>query len=751
MPILDALLEGFDRGERRDRHGRWVDGPRYGSEPHQRLPTRADSAAMRGAAGGPRYGSEPHQRLPAAGIGREGAAARSRGARSLTTEHADTRDKLTNLPQGQTYGLHGPQGQVGHVLRTASGYEVHGPSNMKVHKTPSAAAGEAMRIQRRAASSREQADRMKRQYAAGREVAGMNARQAKRAEQELERAHALRAKKGLPDARPSTLYPGLMASMLEGFAAAEPMDPFAAHDFTMGDTVRVSVGGGASSVIGKVMRPHGEPPTHAVIAPDGGGAHVLAPVGQVKLNTPAQHAAAEKRAERQEQKRMQDEATAKWMATKPPGAKAPAAAGKPVRKGVLEALLEFNVAEPRDSEGRWRDYFSHAGDHLARISDLTPSERKPDLARSAGVAAQRMADAKAGKMSKRGPLTVQPDKNGKLVVHDGKSTLEAAKQLGLTHVPVTIERHGGFKIGDVVSHERGSRGAGGHGPVVMTKQPGLSTVVGLQRNGNLRLRHPETGTTHDVHHSNATKIGPLHPDYRGKAVQDSIRIQREQLAAEKAARAKGTAREAQQAGAARLSNVKRDDARAAQIAAAKRLREGERVGVGLLVEAFAAPPTPPASETPAQSQRRAVGQVAAAKASLAAGWNASKHPRAAAGRFGYTTGGKRATRSSSAGSRTLGVGSNGSLVTSIQRQLHIAQDGKYGQQTRAAVTQFQRQHGLQVDGVVGAQTIAALRGHPNARSIRPGPIGSKVARVHPAVRRKRTNTPVNRYAGGLVV
>lgn len=322
-----------------------------------------------------------------------------------------------------------------------------------------------------------------------------------------EATHKRRRKAGLPDARPSTLYPGLGESVLgvvlEGFAAPAPGDPFPDNEFTAGDNVRVAVGGGASSVVGKVVRPHGAPkPTHAVIAPDGGGAHVLAPVGQVKLNTPAQHAAAAKRAERQEAKRAEDEATAAWMASKPPAAKVPGA----------------------------------------------PAVKKP-----------------------------------------------------------------------------------------------------------------------------------------GKPVRE---------------------------------------------------------GVALVLEAFAPP------ETPAQSQTRGAAQVAAANKSLAAGWNASKHPRSQGGKFGYTTGGKRATRSTGATSRTLGVGSKGALVTSIQRQLHVAQDGQYGPNTKAAIEQLQRQHGLQVDGVVGAQTIAALRGNPNARKITPGPITSRTARVHPATRKPRA--PV-RIGGGIVV
>jgi hypothetical protein len=187
-----------------------------------------------------------------------------------------------------------------------------------------------------------------------------------------------------------------------------------------------------------------------------------------------------------------------------------------------------------------------------------------------------------------------------------------------------------------------------------------------------------------------------------------------------------------------------------------------RESVELLLEAFTpaapAPAAPPAAarpgETPGQSQAIARRQVAAAKTSLAQGqaWNATKHPRSQGGKFGYTTGGKRATRSPAASSRTVGQGSSGPLVKAIQHQLNIPADGKYGPQTRSAIERYQRQHQLKVDGVVGAQTLAALRGNPSARRIAPGPITSKQAKIrtHPAVRAKGTPAPA-RYGGGVVV
>jgi hypothetical protein len=175
----------------------------------------------------------------------------------------------------------------------------------------------------------------------------------------------------------------------------------------------------------------------------------------------------------------------------------------------------------------------------------------------------------------------------------------------------------------------------------------------------------------------------------------------------------------------------------------------------MMLEAFAPAPPPTAGETPAQSNAIARQQVASAQKSLAAGWNASKHPRAQGGKFGYTTGGKRATRahstrhstrtsSRSSSPRVLGQGSTGALVKSIQHQLNIPADGKYGPQTHAAIARYQQQHHLQVDGVVGRQTLAALRGSVNARLIAPGPISSKQARVGQPRHAKPKVTPQQR-------
>lgn len=174
------------------------------------------------------------------------------------------------------------------------------------------------------------------------------------------------------------------------------------------------------------------------------------------------------------------------------------------------------------------------------------------------------------------------------------------------------------------------------------------------------------------------------------------------------------------------------------------VKKGDRAGIRLLVEGFAPAPAPPV--TYAQASAQAPGQIAAAHAQLLA-WSAQKHPRGRGGKFAYSTGGRRASRSVSARQRTLGVGAQGALVKSIQKQLGVPQTGVYNPQTRQAVTRYQQQHGLQVDGVVGRQTLAALRGHSNPKAVKPGPIASRTAtvKVHASKRAAKAKAPTAKF------
>ncbi len=69
----------------------------------------------------------------------------------------------------------------------------------------------------------------------------------------------------------------------------------------------------------------------------------------------------------------------------------------------------------------------------------------------------------------------------------------------------------------------------------------------------------------------------------------------------------------------------------------------------------------------------------------------------------------------------LRVGAAGAAVRDLQRRLHIARDGVFGQATERAVLAYQKSHRLSVDGVVGRRTWAGLHG----ASPRPAPAAAK--------------------------
>jgi hypothetical protein len=56
----------------------------------------------------------------------------------------------------------------------------------------------------------------------------------------------------------------------------------------------------------------------------------------------------------------------------------------------------------------------------------------------------------------------------------------------------------------------------------------------------------------------------------------------------------------------------------------------------------------------------------------------------------------------------LKVGSKGSAVKILQKQLGITADGDFGPKTKAAVIAFQEKHSLKAEGVVGPATWNAL-------------------------------------------
>jgi hypothetical protein len=110
---------------------------------------------------------------------------------------------LGQLPQGGKYPLVNGQGAAaGHIERTSSGFRTTYGGSTVAHGHARAAAVHGVKVQRQAR-------------------AGETTRQQSR-RTNLDRnavAHRRRKRAGLPDARPSTLYPGLMASLVDGAGA----------------------------------------------------------------------------------------------------------------------------------------------------------------------------------------------------------------------------------------------------------------------------------------------------------------------------------------------------------------------------------------------------------------------------------------------------------------------------------------------------------------------------------------------------
>lgn len=67
------------------------------------------------------------------------------------------------------------------------------------------------------------------------------------------------------------------------------------------------------------------------------------------------------------------------------------------------------------------------------------------------------------------------------------------------------------------------------------------------------------------------------------------------------------------------------------------------------------------------------------------------------------------------GDRLLRAGSQGEAVRDVQRLLHVAPDGIFGDQTQHAVIAFQRKHHLAPDGIVGPLTLGALERRAHAK------------------------------------
>lgn len=66
----------------------------------------------------------------------------------------------------------------------------------------------------------------------------------------------------------------------------------------------------------------------------------------------------------------------------------------------------------------------------------------------------------------------------------------------------------------------------------------------------------------------------------------------------------------------------------------------------------------------------------------------------------------------------LKKGNSSKDVQTLQRALHLLDDGIFGQLTEDAVKEFQKSHGLKVDGIVGDKTWAAICGSSIIKSKR---------------------------------
>ncbi|WHO93219.1 peptidoglycan-binding protein [Xanthomonas campestris] len=89
----------------------------------------------------------------------------------------------------------------------------------------------------------------------------------------------------------------------------------------------------------------------------------------------------------------------------------------------------------------------------------------------------------------------------------------------------------------------------------------------------------------------------------------------------------------------------------------------------------------------------------------------------------HESGARQSQPSAPAGNGTLRHGEQSGDVGKLQQDLNrlgvrdaqgnrLAEDGRFGDNTREAVIAFQKQHGLQPDGVVGRNTQAALSAQP---------------------------------------
>ncbi|HEX5461878.1 MAG TPA: hypothetical protein VFX20_18080 [Steroidobacteraceae bacterium] len=107
----------------------------------------------------------------------------------------------------------------------------------------------------------------------------------------------------------------------------------------------------------------------------------------------------------------------------------------------LKAYAKANIdTGPMPDMGQmakdWQPYFAHGGDAVVPLGELDFGAKPQEGREQMGV--KRMAAAANGQIPKREPLQVALGADGRLRVIDGKSTLGALRQVGVTHAPVEL-------------------------------------------------------------------------------------------------------------------------------------------------------------------------------------------------------------------------------------------------------------------------------------------------------------------------
>jgi len=84
-------------------------------------------------------------------------------------------------------------------------------------------------------------------------------------------------------------------------------------------------------------------------------------------------------------------------------------------------------------------YFNTEGSQDIPLEDLISAKSEEENAQGAENGAKRMEAASRGELSKRGPITVQKQPNGKYLITDGNGTYSSVKKYGWKSLPAIVE------------------------------------------------------------------------------------------------------------------------------------------------------------------------------------------------------------------------------------------------------------------------------------------------------------------------